>query len=183
MTKADWIPQVGSALCVALFASCAAPAARLGPAEVAESLLDAFYAWDAEGVARRVASGPAADRLLYYQAWAQAAHYAVQTRRPCELASTDRFICAVTVTDDFGSALGYVATDTFIITVEGERASNVEFEGNDPPVFEELFAWIAQQRPEVLAGPCHEMFAGGTTPAECSRAVAEAARAFASLRK
>ena len=42
----------------------------------------------------------------------------------------------------------------------------------------ELFDWISKNQPEVLAGPCADMFAGGQTPGECSRSVVLAANQF-----
>ena len=84
--------------------------------------------------------------------------------------------------DDFGTALGYIATDTFRFTFDGDRIVKVTFEGDDPPIFQELFAWISEYRPEVLSGPCRDMFAGGTTPGACARAVADSARSFISQR-
>ena len=145
---------------------------------VAEQLLDAFYAWDVPTVRELTHPGPDADRLLYYQGWAEAAHYRVIERPPC-VRNQSAVVCAVTVTDDFGSALGYTATDTFTMTVSGDKVSGVAFEGDDPPVFSELFAWLAETRPEVFEGPCRDMFDGGTTPGDCAREVARAAAVFA----
>ena len=82
-----------------------------------EDTLDRFYAWDATGLAALVARAEGAEALLYYQGWAEAAHYRVLDRRPCAGASATRVVCAVTVRDDFGQALGYTATDTFIFEV------------------------------------------------------------------
>ncbi len=146
---------------------------------MAEAFVDAFYSWDAQALADLVEAGEDADRVLYYQAWAEAAHYRIRNRRPCQ-ARDDGFIeCAITVTDDFGQTLGYIATDTFRLQAGPERILAVTFEVDDPPVFEQVFAWMMATRPEVFAGPCRDMFAGGETPAACARAVAESARDFA----
>ena len=157
--------------------SCSSPPVSQ-PNELAEKFLDAFYSWDPQRITAIVEPGDDADRVLYYQGWAQAANYQVQTRRPCKTLNDNDAECAVTVTDDFGKALGYTATDTFTITVAGDRISAVSFEGDDPPVFQAVFAWIAEQRPEILTGPCEDMFDGGTTPDECAKAVAQAARDY-----
>jgi hypothetical protein len=150
--------------------------------EQAERVLDAFYAWDAAELAKHLDAGGDAARMLYYQAWAEAAHYQVARRQPCVRIDPAFVECAVTVTDDFGRALGYTATDTFRFAAGGEGIEGVRFDGDDPPVFDELFAWIAETRPAVLAGPCKDAFAGGTTPAACARAVADAAKSFAAER-
>jgi hypothetical protein len=121
-------------------------------------------------------------RMLYYQGWAQAANYQIKHRRPC--ASEDaKAVCRITVTDDFGGTLGYIATDTFTLTLDDAAIVAVQSEGDDPPIFMELFAWIGEHRPEVMAGPCQDMFAGGSTPAACARAVVDSARVFIDVRR
>ena len=52
---------------------------------VAEQALDAFYRWDKETLVGLLAPGDDADRLLYYQAWAEAAHYSVRNRANSKL--------------------------------------------------------------------------------------------------
>ncbi len=155
--------------------------AEISPLTLAEKFVDAFYAWDAGALAALIVPGEDLDRVLYYQGWAQAANYQVLTRRPCSIAADESIQCAITVSDDFGQALGYTATDTFTLTVRAGRIHSAVFAGDDPPVFEAVFAWLAENRPEVLAGPCLDMFEGGTTPGDCARAVARAARDYAEL--
>jgi len=149
----------------------------------AEAVIDAFYSWDSDRLETtlsnaRVLAPQQVDRALYYQAWAQAGHYMVQTRRSCEHTDEAVVACAITVTDDIGGALGYIATDTFHMNVNKGRVIGIDSTSDDPPVLEEVFAWLAQTRPEVLAGPCKDLFAGGTTPAECVQAVVQGARDF-----
>ena len=144
----------------------------------AESFLDAFYTFDQSKLARFLAPNADADRVLYYQAWAQAANYKVKQRTPCALNVSKAIVCAVTVTDDFGQTMGYVATDTFTMTIQENKVSAISFEGDDPPIFQQLFAWIAENRPEILEGPCKDLFAGGNTPGTCARAVVAAAKEF-----
>lgn len=149
---------------------------------IAEDFIDAFYSWDEQNLAAIVdhASNDA-PRVLYYQAWAQAGNYAIQTRRPCAQAADGRIECPITVTDDLGAALGYVATDTFHLNVQAGQIVGVEFTADDPPVFQAVFNWMSEDRPEVFAGPCKDMFAGGTTPAECVRAVVQGAKDYKAL--
>lgn len=149
----------------------------------AEAMLDAFYAWDRDALVATVESSAEADRLLYYQSWAEAAHYAITRRQPCTWLEDGEIECRVTVTDDFGQALGYVATDIFRLTPGASRITSVTFAGDDPPIFEELFAWISQTRPEVMTGPCKGLFNGGTTPADCARAVAASVQMFMKSRR
>jgi hypothetical protein len=149
--------------------------------QIAESFLDAFYTFDQSKLARFLAPNADADRVLYYQAWAQAANYKVKQRTPCALNVSKAIVCAVTVTDDFGQTMGYVATDTFTMTIQENKVSAISFEGDDPPIFQQLFAWIAENRPEILEGPCKDLFAGGKTPGDCARAVVVAAKEFVAL--
>lgn len=145
--------------------------------QLGERFIDAFYSWQAENLQVLMAESTDTTAVLYYQGWAQAAHYAIALRRPCEELGGE-VVCAITVTDDFGAALGYRATDTFRLQIANQRITHIAFSGDDPPIFTELQTWIQQQRPEVFTGPCHNMFAGGHTPGECARAVAQAARDF-----
>ena len=147
----------------------------------AESFLDAFYTFEQSKLARFLAPNADADRVLYYQEWAQAANYKVKQRTPCALNVSKAIVCAVTVTDDFGQTMGYVATDTFTMTIQENKVSAISFEGDDPPIFQQLFAWIAENRPEILEGPCKDLFAGGNTPGTCARAVVAAAKEFVTL--
>ena len=170
-----------------LTAGCSDDRSAHEPGAVAEQFIDAFYAWDEEGVSALVAPGEDLDRVLYYQGWARGANYEVLERRPCastdgsDVTTAESIQCAITVSDDFGQALGYRATDTFSLTMADGKIVAVSFAGDDPPVFEAVFAWMAEARPEVFTGPCLNMFEGGTTPQACSRAVADAARAYAEL--
>ena len=148
----------------------------------AEAFIDAFYSWDAEVLAETMDSpdmvpGEAA-RALYYQGWAEGGNYRIQKRRPCTRSEDGRVECSITVTDDLGEALGYDATDVFHLSIEAGRIVGVVFDSDDPPVFEEVFEWMAKDRPEVFAGPCKDMFNGGTTPGACVKAVVRAARDF-----
>lgn len=185
------LPLLASAV-LAAFVSVTAVADKQPSAQtpddvaLAEQFLDAFYRWDAQALTKLMRPSEQAANALYYQAWAEAAHYQIVTRRPC--AHEGSVIeCRVTVTDDFGQAMGYQATDTFRLHVAHGLIDGVTFAGDDPPIFEEVFAWLSQERPHLFAGPpdagaCHLMFAGGTTPAACARAIAIGARDFMRLR-
>ena len=115
--------------------------------------------------------------VLYYQAWADAANYEIKKRRPC-MSKEYALVCQITVVDDFGETLGYMATDTFSLVVENQKVTGVQFEGDDPPIFMKLFEWISINRAEIMSGPCLNMFAGGYTPRKCARAVVSAAILF-----
>ena len=149
---------------------------------LAEEFISAFYSWDATKLKNLMTEDADTVAILYDQGWAEAANYTIKTRRPCKVEAGE-VVCAITVTDDFGSAMGYEATDTFRMTLVENKISAVTFSGDDPPIFQELFQWITQKHPDILAGPCLNMFAGGETPGDCARAVATAARAFMDERR
>ena len=168
------------------FSACAMPvrvdANSIDPQRIAERFLDAFYAWDSKALDAMMSGNAEGDDIRYYQGWAQGANYQVVSRPPCDLVDTGNSVaqvtCAVTVTDDFGRALGYRATDTFRLSIANAQVVAVSFAGDDPPIFAEMFDWIGQQRPDVLLGPCHLMFTGGETPGLCAKAVARSAKDF-----
>lgn len=148
----------------------------------AETFIDAFYSWDEQALATSVSQASKdAPQVLYYQAWAEAGNYAIQTRRPCARAVDGRIECPITVTDDLGGALGYVATDTFHLDIQAGQIVGVEFTADDPPVFQAVFDWMSEDRPAVFTGPCKDMFTGGPTPAECVRAVVQGAQDYMAL--
>ena len=143
---------------------------------VAERFVDRFYAWDRAGLADLLnqADGDQANVMLYYQRWAEAGNYAIHSRYPCKR-TPEHTACAITVTDDIGGALGYVATDTFQINVANGVILAITSTSDDPPILDEVFAWMASNRPDVMSGPCEKLFAGGTTPEACVREVVRAA--------
>jgi hypothetical protein len=148
---------------------------------VAERMLDTFYHFDSQALSRLLEAGEDADRVLYYQAWAEAANYRIKDRSACELNDEMMIVCSITVFDDFGKTLDYTATDTFYLTVKGDKVVAARFEGDDPMIFTVLFLWIKVFRSEIFEDACKDMFEGGDTPAECSKAVVQAARDFTIL--
>lgn len=170
------------ALIAVLTLMLAAPSkAAEGELAVAERMLDAFYAFDVQALTEVLEPGDDAEGILYYQKWAQAANYKVKERRACEVIQESGINCSITVFDDFGKTLDYTATDTFYLTVNGNRVESVSFEGDDPIIFTVLYVWMMVFRSELFDGACKDMFEGGETPAECSKAVVQAARDFADL--
>lgn len=148
---------------------------------VAEKFITTFYSRDLTALKSMMSPDADSTAIIYYQGWAEGADYAVKIRRPCEQVER-QIVCAITVTDDFGRAMGYEATDTFRMNIDNGMISAITFSGDDPPVFMELQEWIAAERPEVMTGPCLDLFAGGTTPHACAAAVAKTAVEFMATR-
>ena len=152
------------------------------PLELAEEFIDAFYSWDSDTLAQTLSHETEGyDRVIYYQGWAEGGNYAIKERRPCSW--VDRTIqCPITVTDDFGKTLGYTATDTFHLTINESGITRVIFTADDPPIFDEFRTWISADRPEIFFGVCKNLFVSGTTPGDCARTVAQAAKDFMAIR-
>jgi hypothetical protein len=165
---------------------CPASAATL---ETAEKFVDAFYAFEPAQLSALLGLGQDADNALYYQAWAQAAHYVVKDQVPRIVVGdgldsegdAGSAICAITVNGNFGTTLGYAATDTATLKVQDNKVSAVSFEGDDPLIFSVVYLWMTMLRSDVFEGPCENMFDVGNTSADCARAVAGAAKEFMSL--
>jgi hypothetical protein len=137
------------------------------PLSTAEIFIDAFYSWDTERLARTFNASPEETAaVLYYQGWAEGGHYEIKKRRPCTFTDANQIQCRI----------------TFTLTMNANQITGVTFEGDDPPIFLELQAWMMTNRPEIFTGPCKDLFAGGTTPGQCARSVARAAQDFVGLR-
>lgn len=144
------------------------------PITAAERLIDGFYSFDRVKLraAMSEATGSQA-KLLFYQGWAEGAHYAVLARKPCRFTFKNEIACDITVRDDLIAALktGYWVTDTFHLTLSEGRIVKVRNSSNDPPDFDQAMEWVSRTRPEVMTGPCQGFFAGGPTPQNCAKTV------------
>ena len=148
----------------------------------AEAFIDAFYSFDPERLRPMLAAAPeSAQSLLYYQGWAEGGNYKVLERGACAVDDKDLISCPITVQDDPVLALktGFNVTDTFTLTFADGEIVKVETSSNDQPIYYEARAWVEREMPEVMAGPCKDRGAGGTTPGDCARAMTEGYRRFA----
>ena len=150
----------------------------------AERFIDAFYSFDAERLALVLASADeSAPAIRFYQGWAQGGNYRVVQRVPCQHEDERTVRCAVTVEDDLIKALrlDLYVTDTFRITVSQGIIRRVDTSSNDPPLFEEAFAWVQRERADRVRQPCQGLFAGGPTPGACVRVMVQGFAEFAEL--
>ena len=149
---------------------------------VAEQFIDAFYAFDRDAMAELVKdAGPAGDRILWYQGWAEGGNYKVVNRGACELLEPGVVECPITVDDDPVLALntGFKVTDTFTLTVEGGRIVDIKTRSNDQPIYYTARKWVEANLPDLIAGPCQDRGTAGGTPGDCARAMTEGYRQFA----
>ncbi len=150
----------------------------------AEALVDAFYAFDEEALAAILADLDDTGGLLYYQGFAEAAGYEVESREPCEAVTAFQADCRVTFASDLAAAIGVdEVTETFelLFNAAGTVVA-VSAVTDDPPVVEEAFGWVLENRPDLLEGPCVGMFEDGANPRDCARAMVEAFEDFAESR-
>jgi len=149
---------------------------------LAETFIDAFYAFDREAMAALVKdAGDAGSRILWYQGWAEGGNYAIVKRGACELLEPGVVECPITVDDDPVLALktGFKVTDTFTLTIEEGRIVDIKTRSNDQPIYYEARKWVEANYPELIEGPCAERGTAGGTPGDCARAMTEGYRRFA----
>ena len=72
---------------------------------------------------------------------AEVVQHAIASCRACRQ-DGDLVVYTITVTDDFGTALGDRATDTFRLKVLNQQIAETSFSEDAPPIFAELLAWI-----------------------------------------
>jgi len=140
----------------------------------AESMIDAFYSFEAERLRPILnTAGDAQAKLLDYQGWAEGGNYLVMKRAPCSPVASNKIDCAITVQDDPVLALetGFNVTDTFHLSFEGENIVDVQTSSNDQPIYYEARQWVEENMPEVMAGPCRRENGLRLTPGDCARAM------------
>lgn len=145
----------------------------------AEAMIDAFYSFDPEQLSPFLAAAAESRAdLLYYQGWAEGGNYEIVERAPCQWESEDTVACPITVRDDPVLALGtgFNVTDTFHIKFDDGEIVAVDTTSNDQPVYYQAREWVMREMPEVMEGPCLGYYDGGSTPADCARAITEGYR-------
>ena len=152
----------------------------------AESMIDAFYSFEAERLRPILdTAGDAQAKLLDYQGWAEGGNYLVMERTPCTPVASDQIDCAITVQDDPVLALetGFNVTDTFHLSFDGENIVDVKTSSNDQPIYYEARQWVQENMPEVMAGPCRRENGLRVTPGDCARAMTDGYAKFLETKK
>lgn len=154
--------------------------------KIAESMIDAFYSFDANRLRPILASaGDAQAKILDYQAWAEGGNYIVMERAPCSQQAENKIDCAITVQDDPVVALetGFNVTDTFHLTFDGAVIVDVKTSSNDQPIYYEARKWVEENLPEVMSGPCRRVDGRRATPGDCARAMTDGYAKFLQAKK
>jgi hypothetical protein len=152
----------------------------------AESMLDAFYAFDSERLQSYLdAAGESGLGILSYQAWAEGGNYKVVNRPGCAGDSASLIVCPVTVQDDPVLALevDFNVTDTFHISFKDGVIVEVDTSSNDQPIYYEARVWISENLPQVMEGPCKRTDGRRDTPGDCARAMTDGYKQFMVAKK
>ncbi|MEO5975521.1 MAG: hypothetical protein ABIS36_14790 [Chryseolinea sp.] len=137
---------------------------------VAIKFIDAFYSFNRDSLASLLSNAEASQpNILYYQKWAECAHYEILKRNTFFEPSDSLVIFPVTVKDDLMAALkiAFNVTDTFHISFRHGRIRSVETASNDLNTYYDAKSWVKQNRPEFIEKPCEGIWDGGPTPCEC----------------
>jgi hypothetical protein len=137
---------------------------------VANRFIDAFYSFNRDSLRVLMEHAPESQpEILYYQKWAECAHYQVIKRAQSFVKNDSMVIFPVTVKDDLMSALeiDFNVTDTFHISIVGGKIRAVTTSSNDPDEYYQAKEWVNANRSEFVEKPCEGIWQGGPTPCEC----------------
>lgn len=137
---------------------------------VANQFIDAFYSFNRDTLQTLLSTAAQSQpEILYYQKWAECAHYQVLDRIHYFEPNDTTVVLPVTVKDDLMSALAinFNVTDTFRLTIKNGKILSVKTSSNDPPEYYQAKEWVKQNRPELIEKPCEGIWADGPTPCEC----------------
>lgn len=137
---------------------------------IGNKFVDAFYSFDRDSLQAILSSSEKSQpEILYYQKWAECAHYKIIDRSHHVEKNDSTILFPVTVKDDLMAALGidFNVTDTFHISFQKGKICSVKTSSNDPDAYHEAKEWVYINRPEWVKKPCEGIWAGGPTPCEC----------------
>jgi hypothetical protein len=149
--------------------------------EVANQFIDAFYSFNRDSLQAVLASAEKSQpEILYYQKWAECAHYKVLSRTTAFAKNDSMVVFPVTVKDDLMAALNinFNVTDTFHIAIQNGKIRSVTTSSNDPATYFEAKEWVKANRPELVGKACEGIWAGGPTPCECVLGTIQGFREF-----
>jgi hypothetical protein len=151
---------------------------------VANQFVDAFYSFNKDSLQAVLAFAEQSQpEILYYQKWAECAHYEVLGRNSAFEKNDSLVVFPVTVKDDLMAALNinFNVTDTFHIAIQQGKIRSVTTSSNDPATYWEAKEWVKANRSELIAKPCEGIWAGGPTPCECVLGMIEGFRDFINI--
>lgn len=137
---------------------------------MAGGFVDAFYSFDTDSLKSVLANAPESHpEILYYQKWAECAHYQIAKRGEFIQKNDSTVICPITVRDDLMKALkiDFNVTDTFHIAIRDGQIRSVRTSSNDMDEYYRAKEWVKQSRPAYIEKACEGIWEGGPTPCEC----------------
>lgn len=138
--------------------------------DVGNKFVDAFYSFNRDTLQALLAAAEKSQpEILYYQKWAECAHYQVVDRSQYSVKNDSMVVFPVTVKDDLMSALAidFNVTDTFHMVLRDGAIRSVKTSSNDPKEYYEAKEWVRKNRPELVEVACEGIWQGGLTPCEC----------------
>jgi hypothetical protein len=139
-------------------------------ATLGNRFIDAFYSFNRDSLQSLLSSAKESQaEILYYQKWAECAHYKIMDRTHPFERNDSTIVLPVTVKDDLMStlAIDFNVTDTFHITIRHKKIHSVKTSSNDPAEYYQAKEWVKKNRPELVEKACEGIWAGGPTPCEC----------------
>ena len=152
---------------------------------IGNQFVDAFYSFDRSSLQTLLSSAPQSQpEILYYQKWAECAHYTVMDRTKFFERNDSTVMMPVTVKDDLMGALkiDFNVTDTFKITIRNQKIVSVTTGSNDLDDYYQAKEWVKTNRPELVEKQCEGIWQGGPTPCECVQGMVKGFAEFAAAR-
>jgi hypothetical protein len=149
--------------------------------KVANQFIDAFYSFNKDSLQAALALAEQSQpEILYYQKWAECAHYKVLSRSTAFEKNDSLVVFPVTVKDDLMAALNinFNVTDTFRIVIQQGKIRSVTTSSNDPTTYWEAKSWVKSNHPELVEKACAGAWAGGHTPCDCVLGMIQGFREF-----
>jgi hypothetical protein len=154
--------------------------------DVGNKFIDAFYSFDSDSLQSILVSAKKSQpEILYYQKWAECAHYKIIDRSHYFKKSDSTVVFPVTVKDDLMSALAidFNVTDTFHISIQNGNILSVKTSSNDLDEYYKAKEWVNQNRPGLIEKACEGIWEGGPTPCECVQGMIKGFTEFTESKK
>ncbi len=152
---------------------------------VGNQFIDAFYSFNRDSLQTILSDAQNSQpEILYYQKWAECAHYKIIDRSLHLEKNDSTFLFPVTVKDDLMAALAidFNVTDTFHISFQKGKIRSVKTSSNDPNAYHEAKEWVHKNRPEFVKKACEGIWEGGPTPCECAQGMLKGFAELAELK-
>ena len=180
--------EMKGAVCIFILLAlgCSAPRDTQPNLALGNKFIDSFYSFNRDSLqALLSAAEKSQGEILYYQKWAECAHYKVVDRSRFREVNDSLAVFPVTVEDDLMKALviDFNVTDTFHISFRNGAISSVKTSSNDLPAYHQAKEWVTKYRPELVKEACEGICEGGPTPCECVQGMIKGFRELTARKK